>query len=381
VKKNHFLFVAVCVIAGFCSSCQLIREDASIDGLSEEFVGMIHPGKYVYTKSMSDIDLNGATELFLNVSEEEAWEKYTSVFYNREEEPFFETEKYTLSLGYGAANSVLMFTTEYENAYESYSYAMFAEFMKYSASSELLRIAFPDEKLDSCTKEEALAFCYPYAKYLGYENAEAEVYAVTLDILESTAEIYKYGNTGAPVPGYCTELLTEEEYTEAYARGGLGAVAELRDQKKSKIKENKIPWSKKDEAFVIRYVKYYDGIEVEAQWPLIIVYAPQYEKPVLLQGSFAQEEIATMQADLPITSDNAVAKVLAYKGLDSLENIEIKGIAPVYGQTLVEEERLGPVMQMMPYWKIEYQLKNRTEQTTGADRGVIRVDAVYGEIN
>jgi len=362
------------------TSCQIVRENEQMEGLSEEFSGLIHPGEGGLVRCVRDIDINEVTELFLNLSEDEVWEYQDAIMsvMTSEDIPLFKTDKYDLQISEGQYTTSVSFGISYEQAQISYSALVLSELFG-CFTEDSRRERFPEEELENCTKEEALAFCRPYADLLGYDESLAEVYAVTLDIIKDIEENLQERGiyVSAPVPGYIEKRLTKEEVRQAKETGGNTAVYALMSQNGE---TQRIPWEKKDECFVVMYRQMCDGILIDdASFDMAIVYAPQYEYPVILQGGFAVEKIEDMELKAVLTSEDAVGKVLTYKGVESLEEMHIEDVEPVYRTVHIQEESYEDVVCLAPYWGVTYHMENERKTLT-ADAEVIYIDAVYGEV-
>ncbi len=359
-------------------ACNMVRETSAVEGLAEEFVGKIHPGKYVYTTPSKDIDVNAATELFMDMPEEEAWEKYHCVS-RAADEPWFETEKYTMGFFCTPTRNTFVFELVHEGAWMSYDDNIYTKFLDYKRTEEQLRLVFPDEDLEDYSKEDAIVFCGDYVKYLGYGDIEPEVYAVPLEKIQSIVESMPYTADWAPVPGFTRTLITQEEYDAVVERDGEFAAQNFMYEWAQPLQESQIPWSKKDEAFILLYRGAYEGVPIPSR-ELSILWSPQYDKPIYIECAMIDEEVLCLEETLPVTSDEAVAKLMIHKGVDVLEDIEIKSVRPVYYSEPTEHETLGEVSLLTPYWEIWYQLRERKEETVGAMSGTARIHAVYGDV-
>ncbi len=338
----------------------------------------MHPGKYVYTTPSKDIDVNAATELFMDMPEEEAWEKYHCVSRDADE-PWFDTEKYTMGFFCTPRRNAFLFELVYEGAWMSYDDTIYTKFLNNQNTEEQLRLVFPDEDLEDYSKGDAIAFCKEYVEYLGYGDIEPEVYAIPLDKIQSIVQSMSYTTDWAPVPGATRTLITQEEYDAVLESDGGLAAQNFMYEWMQPLQESQIPWSKKDEAFILLYRAEYEGVPIESRY-LTILWSPQYDKPIYIECAMIDEEVLCLEENLPITSDEAVAKLMTHKGVESLDDIEIRSIEPIYSSEPAEHETLGTVSLLTPYWEIWYQLKERKEETVGALSGTAKIHAVYGDV-
>lgn len=126
----------------------------------------------------------------------------------------------------------------YENAGDQYELIYSHEHMNNVVDCGM-RARFPEEDLDSCSREEVLRECKKYAEVLGYGEAEASVYAMTLDTLQKTSR--EMPGLGAPIPGFDTA-------------------------KRSELGEDDFnrPWKKEHEALLVIYRPYVNGIILDS---------------------------------------------------------------------------------------------------------------------
>lgn len=233
-------------------------------------------------------------------------------------------------------------------------------------SAHLLRAYFPLEELDTCTREEAIEACRPYAEVLGYENAAVSTYAITLDILEEKANVGDM-YLGAPDPAYepiAPSILTEQ-INQLLEEGKDEEAIALMQYRDLEVSYKSLPWEKKHEVILLTYQPYLEGeVMLEENKNLYIIYSPLYEKPVSLLGAVFYDAIKIPGEKELIAQEEAVEKMLLIHGYDLADEIEVQLVSLIYAKTAVGmTEDFVITYHALPYWSIEYTYMNEPYRT------------------
>lgn len=366
-KKITIVFLSCCIV--FLPGCELKKKlDVTLE---ETASGTQAPavGEVVYVES-GNLDREKVVQTFLGVSAEEA-EKYIHPKYNSETNKLYETNSIMLSY----AQDMLLYTDDNEGAASCYKMACYPNgaWAQNSLGSSI-RKAYPEESLEGWTKEEVLAVCRPYAEACGYENADVQVYAMTLEVLQKSAE--EKGNISAPGPGF--EVVTYGEIADANEAGDTEKAEALREQMYSATGRG-ISWQKKDEAFLVVYRPYLNGLVTDSFLQrMTIIYVPQYQKIVYAEAYMPFSILDTGDETELISREAAVSETMLSLGAESEEDITINNIELVYS---VRREELAEKGMVSPCWRIDYDLKRGSEEAMYMDGGTTLINAIDGHIS
>lgn len=226
-----------------------------------------------------------------------------------------------------------------------------------------LRRLWPEEEIDTCTKEEAIAACAPYASALGLENdaVTIETYGITLDYFNNDYWVW----TGAPSESF-------EYYTwwERQAKKEEGLEEEATQMWLSNMQGNTIedcPWQKEHEAILVVYRMHVDGIEINSgRQEVRMVYVPYYDEVVCAQGRmpFGKKEVIE-EVTLILKSE---AIKIAFHEMGS--GITIEDVTLVYDLEDEDEFDGKTELKAIPMWRVDY--------IFGGRNGSIWMNAVDG---
>lgn len=362
MKTTRSLIIPVCCLCLlfllFLSSCQMKRE---VETNSEE-AGNSEDIQYETVKvDFSKADLDKIITKFTGDNLEQALKNgaepinhngFDAVTYEHGTQYFSYTERTFNDLG-----PVVMYKDQYEMAGKQYE-EVISDITYGLKSTNIFGIAirkkFPDESLDSCTKEEALNYCNQYAELLGYGpgNSTADVYAITIDKLKDTM-MPCYG----PFKGIDNKKI-------------------LSDDKMAEIQE-KYPWTKEYEAMYIIYKPCLNGMLLDSIFcSMEMVYVPAYGKIVYAVGYIPWTVTGTEPLeDEIISKEEAVEEAKLLTNTADKDNIKIEDVAMVYSQNmtcLVDNE-------LDLCWRVYYKIENSAEYTGAKAYKSVLINAVTGE--
>ncbi|MGN0298814.1 MAG: hypothetical protein ACI4C1_06515 [Lachnospiraceae bacterium] len=350
--KHNFTYIMLIVICtAILSGCQLQRNES--DAGNSDLTGE------VLTLKPTSLDLELLTETFLGLSVEEA-EQYRLI---DEHENYYQFQMNGLELiyTYNASGEVywVRFYDHRENA--SSCYELIVDPIHYlrvvDGISSGLRAYYPEEELESCSREEVLSFCQPYAEACGYGNAKVSTYAMTLDILQE-ASVNLHGLIYGMQWGDGETIVASAPDPEA--------PLVYRD---SEIEPTSIPWSKKDEAILLVYQPYLDNgyLMDSTSQILMLIYVPEKNEIVYTEASSLYVQAEKTETVSIVSQENAIEQVKLLEGIKDEDDITINKVEYVYGLNIsqyVSEHTCNPC------WKIDYTLNH-----SAANSGVLAVQS------
>ncbi len=354
--KNKWIrvfFIGMVVL--FLPGCAIRRDSGMMDG------NEIMP---VFKAERKAMDADVLTELLLGMSVDEIGES-GSVYWEAYDD---ETVHLSLSIDLEGKERQFTFATynsEYEGAWSCYSLVGLSQVSQgLNDQGNSIRGLFPEEDLDTCSREEAIEACRPYAEALGYTDADVEVYAWNLEYLQETSK--ERGSSSAPGPGYEKVTLKQrielneklaalEEGSDEY-NAVLEEIGRLREQRHDGATHNRYyPWEKKHEAMILTYQQHLSGYDMGPSFDsLFILYVPAYGVPIYLQG-FTAYAVIEMIEEVPVISEEAALEsmnmLMGYTSEDELEVLEMRLL---YASETILEEGTDLVCKAVPCWNIEY---------------------------
>lgn len=270
------------------------------------------------------------------------WGSYSAEFYDR---------KYSLNLCY---NNFML--------------------SQYYSGTQAYRQLHPLEDLDACSKEEAIAFCAPYAEILGYGEAKVEVYAWTLDFLQDESLPYHHS-----APDETWQFPIRKQVWEELEDSGMDE-EEILNEYLTRANEimmhGDIPWEKKHEALCLIYRPYFNGLEmVSRSQYLLLIYVPYYEEIVYGFTVFPFKP-GEMLGEYPLISqEEAVSNAMASLNINPNRsgNFVVDEITLVYTMVYRQPENDDgntDWRRLDPCWRIDY--------SRGTSKDTIFIDAVDG---
>lgn len=346
-----FYFCFIIIMLGGCQMKKQINVDLEMSDNDKETV------EEIVKVDNNKGDLNKIVEKFIGITLEQAVEEGASY-----QDDSFDYKKGTVSFSYTGKSQeglgpIILYDNQYEMAGEQYGTAI--NIIKHSHDETIidwgLRKVLPDENLDNCKKEEALIHCNSYAELLGYDsdNAEVEVYALTLDKLQDNSYIQTY----APLAGIDnTDILSSDE---------------LRDI------QSEYPWSKEYEAMYVVYKPHINGRLLDSVYcSLEMVYVPKYETIVYAFGQMPWVIKETMPSDSLISKEDAIAKTMLLNHIRDEKNMIVDNVVLVYSQNIVD---LREENTLNLCWRVDYKMENlRQYSGTDAYKSTL-INAVTGE--
>lgn len=252
----------------------------------------------------------------------------------------------------------------------------------YNEISQVFLDIYPEEDLESCSREEAIAACAPLAKAMGYEEAQVNVYAMKKEILNNFAKLSraeKYGlNFSAPDPEYDYKYVEEQE-EEALQNGDY-------DKLFGGDEDEKIEWTNRTEAYILVYRSVWNDLVMDTanDYMLLCVYVPAYGRVVYADGTQSLVHTNLKEKEL-ISAEEAVAEVLRVQKIVSEKDIIVRNISLVYSP---RAKQIMPDLEQRvidPCWRIDYQLSEdfikRNPNDYETDDGTILINAVDGREN
>jgi len=241
-----------------------------------------------------------------------------------------------------------------------------------------LRTNYPLEDLESCSREEAIEICTPYAQAYGFdEDVDVSVYAMTLEALERVGSSHDWGhapNLEYVVPGM--DEIRKAAQTESSEKAN-----ELMFQRQQAASQGR-EWKKEDEALMLIYRRMIDGKLLNGSVSFLqMIYVPSLKKVVYANGGCAVETLETTERyENLISKETAVSEAIMAMGVKQ-ENVEVESIVLGYyvSPTIIGAEN-GEAL--VPCWKIEYkQTEGFMEDGTSISvNGTILVNAVSGNV-
>jgi len=365
----------VLMVSIFLNGCAIRREADNIE-ISKTEGSIKKKEGTVFKIKKETVALKNVIDVFWDMTMEEAAQYYCEGY------SVYEVDGTSCTMGYNNRSvqpvdgeeviDMFSYSDNNEGAYACYSTAMGTNISKWMAEDSL-RFNLPLEELDSCTREDAIEACQPYAEALGYGDADVYTYAITLDVLQENADhSAQYINNGgefivsAPGPGY--EVVTKKQLFELQVEGKEDEAGRLIDYMRMGAVERGITWEKKHEVMLLVYQPYLEGMKMANTVSLKILYVPMYKYAVEVFGETPYEVIGTIEQKELVSESEAVGQLLMIKGYDSLEDIEIKQISLIYAPQYVRDEEWE---KAIPCWKIAYE-RNGFEYN-------IMIDAIYGD--
>lgn len=303
----------------------------------------------IYKIKQQTYDFEEAVSLFLKKTMEETKKKGAEI-----EKDYYHYEDEEQSLSGGAFSDGTAFFLQYcdytDNAGMAYYWASDCYEHKDDFADWGVRKVFPEEELDVCSKEEALRYCEPYAKFMGYEEADVTVCAMTQEVLEDARKNFY---AGAPVKGAKKATDSDDEIANA-----------------------KVPWKKEDEAYYIIYKPYLgDKLMESVNQFLEIIYVPKYKKIVWVDGNTPWVADQNAGEEAIISSEAAIEKVKQSHGAHSDKDIRIEKTSLVYSLNwdFVKDKKASLC------WRVDYELKNSAQYKGNRAFKAKVVNAVTGE--
>lgn len=366
-KKILPVFLLCCI--AFLPGCELKKK---VDVTLEE--GSFGPqdaavGEVLQVENGS-FEPEDVVPVFLGVSAGEA-EGYIYPKYNTETNKLYETDGIMMAY----TSDYILYTDDNDGAASCYSMICYpSSSWVWNSLGSSLRNAYPEDSLESCTREEVLAACQPYADACGYADADVQVYAMSLEMLQKNSEAK--GEISAPGPGF--EVVTYGEIAEAENAGEEEKAEAFKNQMYSATKRG-ISWQKKDEAFLIIYRPYLNGLVVDSFLQrMTLIYAPQYQKVVYAEAYAPFSVLDTGDETKLISKETAVSETMLSLGAESEEDMTVNHIELVYS---VRGEELAEDGTVSPCWRIDYDLKKGSEEAMHMDGGTTLINAIDGHVS
>ncbi len=318
------------------------------------------------------------------------WETYKDSGYKR-----FDCEKEGKNIRYTYGNDMSANSFVYKdynyNASKHYEQLLLSDYMGNEFSKRMEEV-FPEEDLESCTREEAIAICRPLAEACGYGDAKVNAYAMKKEVLNNFVEISRHGYEGAysaPDPEY--DHASAKIYIDEMAKKSDEARAagndELAREYNSKIialymadANNGVAWSSLTEAYLIVYRSVLNGRVLDSgYYQMICVYVPGYEKVVYAKAPQPFVAVETLEEVELISQEEAIQEMLRVLTLNSSEGIKITGVSLVYSP---RSEQLKLKKQTInPCWRIDYEMDEKLLHELERfrdDDGTMLINAVDG---
>jgi len=389
LKNKGIIMVIICIYCGLlltgCSLRKNIGEIPELSAAQEEQIPDTVSNAWVKFGEVNDLNWDEILSVFLGLSEDEA-ERYKCPEYGY----YYEIglQSLTGSGGdtgniQGASPIMLNYIDDRDGAADCYMTMLQA----YSIQTNFLqtelqwRKFYPEENLDFCTKEAAIEACRPYIETIGYDDARVTVFAITFEAIQEALKRQNWLSMSAPGPGYDKISTSELKEVEALLKEGKSfeQAYEILGISVEKATEREIPWTEKDEAFLLVYQPYVDGVLIESSNSIAIaIYVPQYGRPVYIQALLPPVVDMVIAESKLISKKDAIKELMLSYWIKSTEEIEIEDMYLTSGITMVkdQEKKDGWKYQMIPAWKIDFQLKGRN----GAGIKSILIDALRGNI-
>ena len=254
--------------------------------------------------------------------------------------------------------------------------------------SQRLMDLYPEEDLELCSREEAIAFCAPLAEACGYKDAKVSVYALTKEVLNDYPERARtFTNAKELEPPYSNmeKTVSMADIIAAQDAGDEELAKALEKKWKEELERENGVWTDEFEAYLLVYRLVLNGRLLDSTYfSMRCIYVPAYEKVVYVYGESSVAVVETLEEVALITEEEALAEALRVARIDSVDKITLKGISMVYSPRY---EQANPSLERRvidPCWRIDYQLSeelmnNATVAVT--DDGTILINAVDGREN
>ncbi len=372
-NKKRMLMLVFSVIF-VLSACAVRRKPEEISLFSESEEQQEETTGKIYLVEREEIPLEDVTELFLNKSAGEATEFYC------ERAGVYEWDGFQLTVhdkngwieNISEAEKItgLLYSERNEGRWKCYEDVLGSR-INIGLESNTMWWLFPEEELETCSKEEAIAACQPYAEALGYGESKVSVYAGTLDLIQDVAELIL---RGAPWEDY--EVRTMKEYYELLDQGKTEEAEELYGYRIDGAGRQRIPWEKKHEAMIVTYQPYLDGhLMAQHHNSLVVVYVPLYGHVIYAHALMPYEVVEVLEEKPLISKSEAVAEVLQLNGYESVDEIELKDISLLYAHQITLEDGKESA-KVIPCWRIDYLYQDEEkEEIVGT---TMMIDAIYG---
>lgn len=252
--------------------------------------------------------------------------------------------------------------------------------------SQVFLDIYPEEDLENCSREEAIAACAPLAKAMGYENAQVNAYAMKKEILNNFAKLSraeKYGlNFSAPDPEYDYKYIEEQE-EKARQNGDYKAITGYMEHMFGN--DEKIEWTERTEAYILVYRSVWNDLVMDTSndYMLLCVYVPAYGKIVYVDGTQSLVHTNLEEKEL-MSAEDAVAEVLRVQKIASEKDIIVRNISLVYSP---RAKQILPNLEQRiidPCWRIDYQLSDdllKRNPKFETDDGTLMINAIDGKEN
>lgn len=357
-KRNMLrMFISILAASSLSLTGCAVRREAGGISLSEDSTVTVEEaiGK-VYRVEYKKVKCEDVFQAVFGISEQEARETIldssTYILAGEELCLGFEGKGFVPTSGDDLVDNVYYINNN-EGAFYCYDAVIMSDINEW-LFNDTLRRNLPLENLNSCTKEEAIEACRPYAEAIGYgEDTVVSAYAITADMLDKKAlkpygDLTQYQYWGAPDPEY------DVSSRDMFAASDKG-----------------IPWEEKHEVMLLTYQPYFEGILMEETFDLLqILYVPMYEKPIWMIGFPPYQAVELLEEKPLISKEDAVSRAMRIKGHNSAEELEVKQISLLYALQEVFEGD-SSWQKMIPCWCVEYLYKEKEYR--------VLVDAIYGD--
>ena len=227
----------------------------------------------------------------------------------------------------------------------------------YYNSGQGMRQIWPLEDLDTCSGEEAIAFCAPYAKALGWEGEDVTVSACawTLDYLQTRSVINSSRFYSAPDESY--EFASVKKIHEAKA-AGREEEAERWISERYTILDRNVPWEKKHEAIALLYQRSIDGIPVDSRTQvLFMIYVPYYNEIVYAEADAPYVKKEVLREEKLISRKEAAQTAVVSLGGGNT-SIQVDGVSMVYILKYIDDDDMNmdnwQKREAVPAWRVDY---------------------------
>ncbi len=294
---------------------------------------------------------------------------------------------------HGKNRNVLYFMDMREAAGSRYEDVLEDKFIDNEISKRLMEM-YPEEELENCSKEEAIAICAPVAEVCGYGDALVNVYVMKHEVLNNYAQEVGIMNTthfrNAPDPEYDYNYVhtlqrkissaTKTEDTELLVQ----LLTELSAYNASDD-DKRIEWTEKHDAYLLVYQTQLNGRILDSMYyNLICIYVPAYERIVYMKADCPLVVTETLEEVPLVTQEEAVEEMLRVLKISSMDDITITSISMVYSPRYEQADHELERRTIDPCWRIDYELsENLREQPLlyNDDDGTIFINAIDGREN
>ncbi len=411
IKKILMLFFMLTIF--LLSGCKLTRDvevtpDSDDGGVKyaegiESKLEEVHTAFPVVVESGPNIDGDALTKAlygedmqtlidggFLNLSI--AWQEA----YDRDDASGFTCNKDGYYTRVVFKNDINESYFEYEDKNERsgsrYGNVIPDDFMKNEFSNRVMEF-YQEGELELCSKEEALVACAPIAQACGYGDAQADVYVMNKESMNTFAEeSSELGKClfGAPDPNFDYEETEKEierlkeESEAAKDAGNIDLYVELRRKYVDLVAGlgmTYIEWTDEMEAYLIVYRSVMEGLVLDSSfYQMYCVYSPHYGRVVYAIAKQPYVQVKTLEETELITRKAAVEETLRELNMTDGEGVTITGISLVYSPRGENMSVLKFEKIVNPCWRIDYQLSDEIKESYGLskDDGTLLIDAVDG---